>query len=98
MKGKRKFQIEQKYVDYFEKTVPEVIALEDKLAEIKGSEEWKKAYNYFNLLTIRGHLVERPTRKNGYAIKLSDGMIQIEELKDIVTAEQMEKIKELLGK
>lgn len=94
----KKFTLDQKHVDYFNSIVPELVKAEETVARIKGSKEWKRAYDYFSLCKHRGLLKERPTKENGYKIELSEGMIQIEELKSIVTPEQMEKIKALLKK
>ena len=37
-----------------------------------------------------------PSKENGYKIELSEGVVQIEKLEDIVTPEQMEQIKKLI--
>lgn len=92
----KKFTLDQKHIDYFNSVVPELVKAEETVAKIKGSKEWKRAYDYFSLCKHRGLLKERPTKENGYKIELSEGMVQIEELKNIVTPEQMEKIKALL--
>lgn len=91
----KKFELEKKYVDYFNSVRDELVKAEDTVSRIKGSKEWKKAYDYFSVCKHRGLIKTRPTKANGYRIELSDGTIQIEELEDIVTPEQMEQIKKL---
>lgn len=93
----KKFTLDKKHVDYFNSVVPELIKAEETVVRIKGSKEWKRAYDYFNLCTIRGHLKKRPTKENGYKIELSEGMVTIEELENIVTPEQLEKIRKLIN-
>lgn len=92
----KKFTLDQKHIDYFNRVVPELVNAEETVAKIKGSKEWKRAYDYFSLCKHRGLLKTRPTKENGYKIEISEGMIQIEELESIVTSEQMKKNKELL--
>ena len=72
---KKKFKLEQKHIDYFKKVVPELIEAEQTVDRIKNSYEWQRAYNYFNVLRVRGHIKEMPTKKNGYKInKISEMM------------------------
>ena len=65
------------------------------MAKVKKFELEKKYVDYFSVCKHRGLIKTRPTKANGYKIELSDGTIQIEELEDIVTPEQMEQIKKL---
>ena len=97
MERVKKFELDQKHVDYFNSVVPELVKAEETVARIKGSKEWKRAYDYFSLCKHRGFLKTRPTKENKYKIELSNGMVSIEELESIVTEEQMEKIKSLFG-
>lgn len=91
----KKFELEKKYVDYFNSVRDELVKAENTVARIKGSKEWKRAYNYFSVCKHRGLIETMPSKENGYKIELSEGTIQIEELEDIVTPEQMEQIKKL---
>lgn len=94
---KKKFKLEQKHIDYFKKVIPELIEAEQTVDRIKDSYEWKRAYNYFNVLRVRGHIKEMPTKKNGYKIEFFEDVIDIKRLEGIVTAEQMEQIKALIN-
>lgn len=94
----KKFTLDQKHVDYFNKVVPELIEAEKTVARIKGSKEWKRAYDYFGICEHRGLLKVRPTKENGYKIEVSAGVVQIDDIKEIVTPEQLEEIKKLLLK
>lgn len=96
MARNKQFELDQKHVDYFNSVVPELIKAEETITRIKGSKEWKRAYDYFSLCKHRGLLKGRPTKENGYKIELSKGFISIDELDEIVTPEQMEQIEQLL--
>lgn len=52
----------------------ELIEAEDKVKEIRNSDEWKQAITYFSLLGVRGYLEEKVTRDNGYQIKFKKGV------------------------
>ena len=90
-----KFEIEQKHIDVINKLTPELIEAEAKVDRIKNSKEWKRAYEYFNVLKHRGHIKTKPTKKNGYKLELWEKVVSIDKLEDIVTPEQMEQIKKL---
>lgn len=88
-------KIEQKHIDYLNKITPELIEAEAKVDAIKNSKEWKRAYEYFNVLQHRGHIKTKPTKKNGYKIELWETVVPLDKLDGIVTPEQMEQIKKL---
>ena len=67
---KKEFTLEQKHVDYFNSVIPELIKAEETVARIKGSYEWKRAYNYFSCLKSRGIIKTKPTKENGYKIEV----------------------------
>ena len=92
----KKFELDKKHVEYFNKVVPELVKAEETVKRIKGSKEWKRAYDYFSLCKHRGILKTRPTKDNGYLIEQSEGFVSIDELENIVTQEQMKQIKKLL--
>ena len=64
----KKFELEKKYVDYFNSVREELVKAEDTVSRIKGSKEWKKAYDYFSVCKHRGLIKTRPTKANGYKI------------------------------
>lgn len=88
-------KIEQKYIDYLNKITPELIEAEAKVDAIKNSKEWKRAYEYFNVLHHRGRIKTKPTKKNGYKLEMWETFVSIDQLDGIVTPEQMEQIKKL---
>lgn len=92
----KKFKLEEKHIDYINSIREELINAENTVARIKGSKQWKRAYNYFSVCKHRGLIETMPSKKNGYKIELSEGIIQIEKLEDIVTPEQMDQIKKLI--
>ena len=65
----KKFTLNQKHIDYFNRVVPELVNAEETVAKIKGSKEWKRAYDYFSLCKHRGLLKTRPTKENGYTVE-----------------------------
>lgn len=50
--------------------IPELVECEKRIAEIKKTKEFKRAYNYFHVLYARGTLKENPNSKNGYNITI----------------------------
>ena len=94
------FKPEQKHVDYINSVRAELMEAEATVARIKGSNEWKRAYNYFSLQKTRGTIKEKPTKENGYRIELyeSAAVVSLDDLSGILTSEQMEQIKALLSK
>ena len=93
--ARKEFEIERKHLDYINRVAPELIEAEEKVDRIKKSKEWKRAYEYFNILKHRGHIKSKPTKKNGYKIELWEDVVPLEKLEGIVTAEQMEQIRRL---
>ena len=91
------YKVEQKYIDSLHRLAPELIEAEAKVDSIKKSKEWKRTYEYFNVLKHRGYIKTKPTKKNGYKLELWDNVISIDALADIVTPEQMEQIRKLNG-
>ena len=87
-----------KYNEYMQSVIPRLIAAEKVVDEIKGSPEWTRALNYFNVLYKRGGLEYRPTKENGYRIERSIGAVQLEDIADILTPEQLEQIRNLYRK
>ena len=82
----------QKYYDYMQSVTPRLIEAENTVKEIKQSEEWKRAFNYFQTLYTRGKLAERPTSKNGYKIEAGSNLVRLQDIKDILTPEQLKQI------
>ena len=66
------FKFEQKHINTWNTVTPKIMALENRLEEIKKGKEWKGAYDYFSLLTTKGIISERPTKANGYSIGSMD--------------------------
>lgn len=94
------FKPEQKHVDYINSVRAELMEAEATVAKIKGSSEWKRAYNYFSLQKSRGTIKQKPTKENGYRIELyeSTEVVRLDDLSGIITPEQMEQIKSLLSR
>lgn len=92
----RKFEMYQKHIDYLNSVVPELLEAEKTIDRIKGSYEWKRAYNYFSCLKSRGILRTKPTKENGYKLEMTEGFVCVEDLESIVSTEQMQQIKKLL--
>ena len=86
----------QEHYDYMQSVTPELIALEDRIEEIKGSKEWKRAFQYFQTLYNRGKIKERPTKQHGYKIEIGVSYVQIADIEDLLTPEQIEEIKKRL--
>lgn len=82
----------QKHFQYMKSVIPKLIEAERIVDEIKGSEQWTRSLNYFTVLYKRGNLACRPTKENGYTIRLSKS-IQLDDIADILTPEQWEVIK-----
>lgn len=82
---------------YMENVIPELIEAERKVDEIKKSKEWKRTYNYFKVLHHRGQIEECPNKRNGYKIELVNNYVCLDEIKDILTPDQIKKIKERQG-
>lgn len=91
----KEFNIEQRHIDYLNKVVPELIEAEEKVDRIKNSKEWKRAYEYFNVLKHRGQIKTKPAKKNGYKLELWEKVVPVDKLEGIITPEQMEQIKRL---
>ena len=83
----------QKHYDYMQSVIPRLLEAEKVVAEIKCSKEWKRSFNYFQTLYNRGMLKERPTKENGYKIETGKNMVCLADIENILTPEQMEKIK-----
>ena len=64
--------LSQNYVDYLIETRARLIKAEEVVDKIKKSDEWKKCQNYFILCEHRDLLECRPTKKNGYTVKVKD--------------------------
>ena len=82
----------EKYYRYMESVSPRLREAEKIISDIKSTEEWKRAYNYFHVLYNRGYLKENPSSKNGYKIITGGRFVSIADIKDILTAEQLEQI------
>lgn len=93
---KRKTLNFEEHYAYMAKTVPELIAAEKKVDEIKNSAEWKRHYNYFQTLYNRGQLKERPMKCNGYKIELGNSYVSLGDIEDLLTPEQIKEIKKRL--
>lgn len=96
----KKIKLAKRHVNYLDSVREELIKAEEIVDRIKGCDEWKKARNYFGTCFMRGLIKARPSKENGYKIEIESPkrkVVQIEELKDIVTEEQMEEIKKLLN-
>ena len=50
----KKFKLEEKHIDYINSIREELINAENTVARIKGSKQWKRAYNYFSVCKHRG--------------------------------------------
>ena len=81
-----------KYYQYMESVTPRLREAEKTIRDIKDSKEWKRAFNYFHVLYNRGYLKENPSSKNGYKIITGGRFVSIADIKDILTAEQLEQI------
>lgn len=79
----------KKNLEYMRSVAPKLLEAESVVHEIKGSDQWTKTLNYFNVLYKRGKLACRPTYENGYLIKPVD-YISLENIEDILTPEQKE--------
>lgn len=87
--------LQKKYVDYLESVREELIEAERKVDSIKKSPEWKACINYFNVLRYRGKIEQIPTKENGYSYKTESRIVlDLEELAEIVTPEQLARIVE----
>ena len=84
----------QQYSAYMQEVTPKLLEAEKTVSEIKNSPEWKRAFNYFQVLYTRGILKERPTSKNGYKIETGGSMVQISDIESILTPEQLEIVKQ----
>lgn len=93
---KRKALTFQDHYEYMQRVVPELIAAENKVDEIKNSAEWKRHFNYFQTLYNRGQLKERPMKCNGYKIELGTNYVSLGDIEDLLTPEQIEEIKKRL--
>lgn len=82
----------QKHFQYMKSVIPKLVEAERIVDEINGSEQWTRNLNYFTVLYNRGKLACRPTKENGYTIRLSKS-IQLDDIADILTPEQWEVIK-----
>ena len=94
MQPRRKGKSIKEHLDYMNRVVPKLLAAEKEVEEIKGSKEWKRHYQYFQTLYNRGQLLERPTKENGYKIELGNAYVTLGSIEDLLTPEQIEKIKE----
>lgn len=81
------------YYAYMESVRPRLIEAEKVIKEIKGSYEWKRAFNYFQTLYNRGQIKERPTKENGYRIERGGNVVQIADIESILTPEQLALVK-----
>lgn len=90
-------EVFQKHYQYMQSVIPKLIEAERIVDSIKGSEQWTKSLNYFNVLHNRGKLACRPTKENGYTIKTVQ-RLRLQDIEDILTPEQMEIITKRLGK
>ena len=93
---KKKSEAFNEHVKYMESVVPKLIAAEKEIDEIKNSAEWKRHYGYFQTLYNRGQLKERPTKANGYKIELGNAYLQLADIEDLLTEEQLKEIKKRL--
>lgn len=93
---KRKTLNFQEHYEYMEKVVPELIAAEQKVDEIKNSAEWKRHYGYFQTLYNRGQLKERPMKCNGYKIELGNSYVSLGDIEDLLTPDIIINKKRLL--
>ena len=82
----------KKYYDYMNKVTPKLLEAEQIVDDIKNSDDWKKAYGYFQTLYTRGQLRERPTKQNGYSIIPGKNTIKISDIVDLLTPEQLDEI------
>ena len=85
----------EQYYKYMQEITPILLEAENTARTIKNSKEWKRASNYFKVLYKRGHLKENPCYKNSYKIELIGASVQLEDIKDILTPEQLEQVKKL---
>ena len=85
----------QFHYNYMQSVIPTLIEAEKVVHSIKGSEQWNKSLNYFNVLYKRGQLAHRPTMENGYKIEPVKPL-RLHDIEDILTPEQMEIIKNRL--
>ena len=58
----------QQSIDYISSVRERVLELESELAEIKKSDEWKKAMNYLWVAQNNMSIDEAPTKLNGYRV------------------------------
>ena len=82
------------YYNYMQSVTPRLIEAENTVKEIKESDEWKRAFGYFQTLYTRGQLAERPTRENGYKIEKGGCTVKIKDIEAILTPEQLEIVKQ----
>lgn len=85
----------EEYLEYWNETIPRVIEAEETIREIKGSYMWRRVSNYFKVLYNRGYLKENPCRNNDYKVEVGCNMVDLEEIADILTPEQLAAIKKL---
>ena len=64
--------LKEEYVDYLNKTKVELIKAEEAANKIKSSDEWKRCRDYFILCEHRNLLECRPSKQNGYTVKVKD--------------------------
>lgn len=93
MKKNNRYKFKE-YSAYMQSVTPKLVEAEKTVAEIKNSPEWKRAFNYFQVLYTRGVLKERPTSKNGYKIETGGSMVHISDIESILTPEQLEIVKQ----
>lgn len=80
------------YMEYWNSVIPELVEAENTVKRIKDSKQWKRVSNYFKVLYQRGFLAVNPCKENNYSIIKNQGVISLEELKDILTPEQMKEV------
>lgn len=88
----------EQYYKYMQEVTPILIEAENTIKDIKGSKEWKRVSNYFKVLYKRGYLKENPCSKNGYKIEAVGTVVQLEDIKSILTPEQLEQVKKIVMK
>ena len=82
----------KKHYEYMQSVIPTLVEAEKVVHDIKGSEQWTRSLNYFNVLYKRGQLANRPTMENGYNIQPVK-QLRLDDIEDILTPEQLEAIK-----
>lgn len=85
-------EVYQFHYNYMQSVIPTLIEAEKVVHAIKGSEQWNKSLNYFNVLHNRGRLACRPTMENGYKIEPVKSL-RLQDIEDILTPDQVETIK-----